>query len=728
MAFTATYNAVRNTALAYIYRATSGGTVFSANLATSTAFDLFDDTAVANDAIYFAASTRYSNFSDLKINVGTAMAGTDIVLIWEYTRYKTGTAPNNYDWVTIPNLIDNSAGFTLTGEQVIEFPFPPWFMDTTNINTVLTGWIRCRIVSLTAITEGGATQTATVKCGDGVINISGTTDAVPATWTEVYNWVVANKPHLQPQKYSNVFQFPHCSISIGSRLRSTKETVMIGNGHGACSLSMGYLHSGTLYGTYNAYDVSSYYLCCALGAARFYGSSVTGATKLYGGVLGHWLYDDGLIATMGYTYLAGGMQFGAIDAVQVQVMMGFSGYLAAAASLKNMMLNGEFTTTGFPTTTTALDRVSCFGGRMSIFTASNGTLYDLSLINTGSAPVGTNTNIGNQKIYFVNPVNQFPLQTSLLAASFVNRSSSASATAISKVLFYDDSAGTFTDYTTQAQSTTADDVPINGDVNDIIYFLAATVDSNYAPVLNFDLTNVSNDYVYQWQVYTSSGWENCDKVWDRTNNFTTNTEHIYIKNSISTGSDGTNKRNHASVTINGTAGYWFRLKIITKGTGTPTFSRVRSSAQLGISEWRYYQQYTADIKVIDETNTAIANATVVCKDKNGTTLFTTTTGVDGKITQQTVTQREWFLDPINYYTNYGQIGSIDSDPFQIYISKVGYETYFTKKNITNKIDDVITLKTATPLMINAETGKTYVKLDTSNLTNREIVLDGELII
>lgn len=69
------------------------------------------------------------------------------------------------------------------------------------------------------------------------------------------------------------------------------------------------------------------------------------------------------------------------------------------------------------------------------------------------------------------------------------------------------------------------------------------------------------------------------------------------------------------------------------------------------------------------------------------------------------------------------------NPYTIIVSKVGYETYYEKRSILSKnITGVITLKTATPLMINAETGKTYVKLDTSNLTNREMVLDGELII
>ena len=725
MALTITYNATRNTNLTYIYRATSGGTVFSANLTASTAFDLFSDTAVANDAIYFAASTRYGDMSDFKFNIGTAMAGTDIVLIWEYTRYRGGSPA--FQWVEIPNTVDNTNQFTNTGEQIFEFPYPPHFWDAT-INGVTTGWIRCRIVSLTAITEGGANQTTRIQTGDGFVRISGTTESVPATWTNVYDWIVANKPHLSPTKLGNVFMFPHCSIYVGSVLRSTNEIIMQGNGHGACRMSLDYIYSGIKYGDYNAYSSSSYFNDANLGTARFYFSATAGVSRVYGGVFGGYIYDDGYNAILGYSHIFGGVAWNGGEYIQVQYKGatntggGFSGYLAAGASMKNCSLSGEFTTTGFPTSATALDRVSVFGGKLSMYTAGNGTLRNLSLVFTGSNLLGINTNIGNQKVYFIDPLTVFPEQTTVLATSFIDRSE-PTLTNITKVLFYDDSAGTYTDYTTQAQSTTADDVPINGDVDDIIYFLAPTVNNNFAPALSFDLTNTSNNYVYQWQVYTSAGWENCDKVWDLTNNFTTNDKYIYIKNSISTGSDGNNKRNHASVTINGTAGYWFRLKIITKGTGTPTFSRVRSSPQLGLSEWRYYQQFSANFKVLDENNTVIEGATVVMKNKNGDTLFTATTNSSGVITEQVFTQRDWFFDPINYPTLINKIGFTTYSPFEIYITKTGYETYYIKKDITAKVNETIALKKAVPLLIGVNTGKDYLKLNPDNLNSREIIID-----
>ena len=704
----------------YIYRATSGGTVFSANLASSAVFDYFEDTAVANDAIYFASSNRYASMSDFKFNIGTAMAGTDIVLIWEYTRFKSGSPA--FQWVEIPNTVDNTNQFTNTGEQIFEFPYPPWMHETT-INGVTTGWIRCRIVSLTAITEGGANQTATVKHANGILTITNTTEASPATWTEVYNWIVANKPNLSPTQLGNVFMFPHCSIAINSVLRTTNEIVMQGNGHGACSISMNYIYSGIKYGDYNAYNSSSFFNCAVLGTARFYFSATAGVSRMYGGVLGGYNYDDGLNASLGYNYSYGGVSWSGGEFIQVQYKgAGYTGYISANASLKNCSLQGEFTTTGFPTSATALDRVYVFSGKLAMYTPGNGTLRNLSLIFTGSNLLAINTDLGNQKVYFIDPLSLFPEQTTVLETSFINRSEPSLAN-ITKVLFYDDSAGTYTDYTTQAQSTTANDVPINGDVNDIIYFLAPSVNGTYAPALSFDLTNTANDYVYQWQVYTSAGWENCDKVWDLTNNFVANDKYIYIKNSISTGSDGSNKRNHATVTINGTSGYWVRLKIVTKGSGAPTFSRVRSSYQTGISEWRYYQQFSANFKILDQNNTVIEGATVVMKNKNGDTLFTATTNSSGVITEQVFTQRDWFFDPINYPTLINKIGFTTYSPFEIYITKTGYETYYIKKDITAKVDETIALKTAVPVLVDTN-GKTYIKPDETNLTNRQLIIKG----
>ena len=87
MAGTITYNADSTKKdLNYIFTATSGGTVFSANQKDSTAFDIFSDSAVVDDAIYFGItrSNPYLPISDLYFNIGTALVATSITITWEY--------------------------------------------------------------------------------------------------------------------------------------------------------------------------------------------------------------------------------------------------------------------------------------------------------------------------------------------------------------------------------------------------------------------------------------------------------------------------------------------------------------------------------------------------------------------------------------------------------------------------------------------------------------------
>jgi hypothetical protein len=52
-------------------------------------------------------------------------------------------------------------------------------------------------------------------------------------------------------------------------------------------------------------------------------------------------------------------------------------------------------------------------------------------------------------------------------------------------------------------------------------------------------------------------------------------------------------------------------------------------------------------------------------------------------------------------------------PFEIYISKTGYETYYKKQNITSKIDETISLKRAVSLMLD-DKGKIYKRLNQAN--------------
>jgi hypothetical protein len=60
-------------------------------------------------------------------------------------------------------------------------------------------------------------------------------------------------------------------------------------------------------------------------------------------------------------------------------------------------------------------------------------------------------------------------------------------------------------------------------------------------------------------------------------------------------------------------------------------------------------------------------------------------------------------------------------PFEIFITKTGYETYYIKKDITAKVDETIALKKAVPLMIDTK-GKVYKKLNQANHgDNRKLI-------
>jgi hypothetical protein len=79
------------------------------------------------------------------------------------------------------------------------------------------------------------------------------------------------------------------------------------------------------------------------------------------------------------------------------------------------------------------------------------------------------------------------------------------------------------------------------------------------------------------------------------------------------------------------------------------------------------RQYEFDLSVTDKDNNPINGATVTLKDKNGDTVFSLTTDLDGKIPTQTV-----------MYAHYEEAtGSTPNlySPFHLRIEKGGYERY-----------------------------------------------------
>ena len=225
MATTVTYNTARIN-LGYVYQASSGGTVFSANLTANAAFDYFSDAPAVNDAIYFGITG--APISNIYLNIGTAMAGIGIVLAWECYNVVTST------WTALHNLTDGSNGFAVTGAVRVRFPVQAgmWIAPVNGIASTV--WVRCRIVSFTTVTEGGANQTTRAQISNGEVEVTGSSDGSPAHFSDIYTYLNSNAPECLATSNGNIYTFPCCFWKISSRLVSQNEVIMSGCGSMRC--------------------------------------------------------------------------------------------------------------------------------------------------------------------------------------------------------------------------------------------------------------------------------------------------------------------------------------------------------------------------------------------------------------------------------------------------------------------------------------------------------------
>ncbi len=156
----------------YVYRAETGGTVFTALQGNLSVFDYFDDAAVVDDALYIGTnlgghvSPTYINrrpTRDIKFYVGTALAADAITLVWEYSAHSHWNNPSCWKTLTV---VDGTVDFTRTGEQWVRFHVP---LDHCIVGTQRPAgvssayYIRCRITAITNVTEGGAQSTQDVQ-------------------------------------------------------------------------------------------------------------------------------------------------------------------------------------------------------------------------------------------------------------------------------------------------------------------------------------------------------------------------------------------------------------------------------------------------------------------------------------------------------------------------------------------------------------------------------------
>lgn len=123
------------------------------------AFDYFPDTAVAGDYLYFAVTRQYWG---IKLEVGTPFAASAVEFAWEY---KTGAST----WATL--RVSNPNALLSAGTQIVLFtpPDEDWYGDREKGLP-----IRCRIVSVTGLTEGGANATNKVEWLFKALQVTGT--------------------------------------------------------------------------------------------------------------------------------------------------------------------------------------------------------------------------------------------------------------------------------------------------------------------------------------------------------------------------------------------------------------------------------------------------------------------------------------------------------------------------------------------------------------------------
>jgi len=786
MAFTGTYDA-ETTAFptgGRIYRASSGGTVFSADLHSSTAFDLFDDTAVVNDAIYFTLGANQNLASGLKFNVGTALtAGT--TLVWEYYKW-TGTTSTKA-WAAIEDLQDDTNGFTTTGANTVRFP-QQWQPADLLVNGLTAYWVRCRIsavtytvgavsftgtglndatsggaysgtgnsatyeveidatgipdtfkwkkdsgayttgvaitgsaqtlsdgvtitfaattghtlgdkwtISVTSITEGGANQTTAVTYGRGRLTVSGTTDVSPGSFTDIYNWIVANKPYISVKKYGDgVFDFTKVPIVMNSRIVTTNETILLGQNslgnYGAGGSTFNYLTSGVKIGN-RGYDGSTFFVYGIHNSTILnFGAN----SKIYGSVMKVGKVGGDAHVYPGYCEVLG--EF--VDCFMEVAPRYSTGTLTNLRTTGYFILVGDLTATinGFAYVCGASQLFYKYGTLVG-FTITG---FDWAFINSTNAIVVylyTYARRSNETLNFLNPVTTLPVFGSGVRpiTGYVYPVSNLTAMKV-----YDDSAGTYTDYTTQASNTTADDVPLGGDVGDILYFGSTTYQYNFC--LYFNRTGAANDYVYAWEWHDGTNWVALPPYfWDGTSNLS-NTGYILA----ATYENTTNK----SQAIDGVTAYWIRARITSKGTGSPTATQIRYQAITGVGGWKMYEKYSADVKVTDTVGTAINGATVVGTYAGGSSIFSTTTDSSGVITQQWVIYKQYEQDATATSTYF--IKETINTNWTLTVSKAGYETYIAIVDITKKQDLTIALKKAKPIRMDLD-GNLYTNLDIGNI-------------
>lgn len=661
-----------------IFRATGGGVNFSADLAGSSVWDYFDDSPQVNDAIYFAAYT----LKGLKLFVGTALAGVDVDLKWEYWR--------DDGWQELTVNSDGTSGLTATGERFVEFA--SYFRQKQGtINSVLYGWIRLRLNSFTSISEGGAQSTQKAQYDQYYLYPSGSTAEAPYTAQDVLDYMTANYPHWTSTKSGNQFVFDFLIYSYSQYLKSQNEYIVLGNGNIYDRFYWGYLLAGVKEASGMTRHGSTFYM---RSHAYWYpvvniqsGAKIYDSRMRLGNYLSWYnnLFYPGSGGSGGYFSIA----YGEFKDCVLEGGHG-QGY-NVAPSFENVIIRvSEWIMTGGNPAFNGVSisnpggnfRFRCYmaGFTLKDFKWDSGAWTLFWIFQTYTAPI-------------FNVINPDPALPDLSGPDYPVSRTIYGLGDIQSFQNYDNTSG-FTDQTTEARDSTPDDVNLSGktgvpEINDAIYIRLSTStyiwsQCNRIAVTMGSVVNSDNDYI--WEKYKSGGWTEMvegQDVWDLTK--------VSGKSFGQSGAVYFGMGGEVLTTINGVQGTWVRARATSAGASKPLATKIQQSTyyNAGVSLWRIYEKYTFNLRVSDILDVPVQSATVVMKDKDGTQMFSVQTGVDGSIAEQTVTVKTFKFDPAN--GEYQGMVCVDQNPMTLTVSKAGFRTYTDKITLDKKTDWEIAL-------------------------------------
>jgi len=683
-----------------IFRATSGGTVFSADVKAG-AFDIFDDSPTADDCVYFGFSSTTGGLAKFIFDISAAIAGTDVVIIWEYYGCDEDTATNGWLPMSPYGIQDDTSDFTVTGSNAFNFGLP-WRQVGKTVNSVYARWFRVRLVSFTTVTEGG--RITSFSSRRARVNINGYTDLSPCTLEDIYQDLITNYPWLPVTRTRDFegrthYDFRPVELYCNSRTLGLDCGFEIGNGYSGLRphnnlSSFSYLQMGEKVG--DEFGKNGGWIIIH-GASNSYGIGFGSNMKLYGSYMkgdsGYYLFSGEIIDC-----IIDGMSF-------------------------NMSSSGVMINNSFKTSTWLLNGMaSTFSKNKVTMPTRWGLVYNASLVvreldyvTVGYIFSHNNAYAADKTYRFINSVRPLPPVNPADDPDglyLIYRPVYNATLTFGKVWFYDASAGTYTDYTTECGNTTINDMPLYGDVGDIYYFGTPTTSMLFGTF--FAVTSAqSNDYEYKFEFYQSSAWREATIIKDATNNFSQNGNY-YPFTPISAAM--------TSLNVNGYTGNWVRLVITAKGTGSPMVSRILYAKLMASSNWLLTEEYGFSCVVVDEEKNTLENVSVTMT-YNGDSVFNELTDSNGSIDEQEIVYRRVYWDPTNESgtADYRRIADVYMDYYDLTISKAGYETYTSKIDMSRKREFIITLKKAISVF-NSNTGQPVLRNNYKNSGNgRDIV-------